>query len=655
MYQSVYYDDRKYQIHIFDDNKGHTTHKYVKYCYVKDPKGMYRTLDGTKVKKVIMRNVNNISKEDIYESDVRPDMRFLIDNYYNSDEISKNHVTLNFDIEVDSTEGFPLASISENKITSIAAHVKEIDSFFVLILDEKKSIKNKKNDNVHIMSFSTERDLLMQFLKIYSNLKPTILTGWNIEMFDIPYLYNRLLKIVGSDYANTLSPIGVIEDKPMIEGAYRIAGVNILDYMELYKYFTQNESQRYTLDFIGKKEVNLGKIEYEGSLDVLYKENIHKFIKYNLRDVSIVKKLDEKLNLIELTKGICHKGHVKYEDIFYSSRYLEGAILTYTKKKGIVVPNKVDFKIKLKRNHNPEEKLLQINKKINDHFPRKGKISIAKSKSVKKFIEYVNIKNDCFILSEELGEYIKKEYPLAIEFSGAYVKKPMIGKHAWLFDLDLKSMYPFTIISLNISPETKVGNLEEFNPYDFIKETKDESIYNVNYINKKSKMNNKELRSFLKVNNLSISSNGILYDMNRKGLVPIILENWSAERDEYNKLYKKYGDENNKDKRDFYFERQRIQKVLLNSLYGTLGLSVFRFYDVENAEAVTISGQTLIKFSEKSANYFYNRELNEGIYEIELEDGTVLELKENDKVKVKRNNVELEVEAKNLKETDEII
>ena len=113
-----------------------------------------------------------------------------------------------------------------------------------------------------------------------------------------------------------------------------------MDYLALYKNFTFSVEPSYRLDAIGRKEVGIGKVEYEGNLDDLFSQDIEKFIEYNLNDVKIVVEIDKKMELIELTRSICHAGHVPYEDILFSSRYLEGALLTYLRRHNLVAPNK---------------------------------------------------------------------------------------------------------------------------------------------------------------------------------------------------------------------------------------------------------------------------------------------------------------------------
>ena len=106
---------------------------------------------------------------------------------------------------------------------------------------------------------------------------------------------------------------------------------------------------------------------------------------------------------------------------------------------------------------------------------------------------------------------------------------------------------------------------------------------------------------------MSISSNGVLYDLTQKGVIPAILEKWFNERVEYRKLAKKYGQEGDDELHGYFDRRQLVQKILLNSLYGVLGLTVFRFYDIDNAEGTTTTGQKLIQFTETIANSYYNK------------------------------------------------
>jgi len=541
MYQNIYVEkpkDGKPTVHIWDDKTGYQKFQYKPYAYVKSPSGTYRSLYGDKLKKVNYWTQEDLQEGKVFESDVPIETRVLVDMYGESDEMSEGHREMFFDIEVEVTNGFPNPKIADNKITAIALYDKVADKYSCFVLG------NVPNTDV-VESFQSEEELLQRFYQKYLEINPTILSGWNIDGFDIPYLYNRTKRVMGDSFANALSPIGKVYFNDR-QDRFRIAGVSCLDYLRLYKWFTYTQESSYRLDYIGQKEVGIGKVEYEGTLQDLYETDINKYIEYNLNDVVIVKALDDKLQFIDLARGVGHLGHISYEDNFFSSRYCEGAMLVYMKNIGVVAPNKA------------------------------------------------------FGTKYEKGE----------KFSGAYVKDPVPGRYDWVFDLDLTSMYPSTIMTLNISPETKLGKLVGWNAEEFIKGTP--KTYTLMVGDKeKGKYNQDELKQMFDNNKVSISSNGIMYRYDKKGLIPILLEKWFDERVEYKRLMKKYGEEGNKEKHGYFKRRQHIQKIILNSLYGVLGLPVFRFYDIDNAEATTVTGQELIKFTEKIANHYYNKELGD--------------------------------------------
>ena len=285
-------------MHIWDDKFGHQTFRYKKYAYVKNRAGTYVSLYGDKLKRI---NKWDKDQPDLFESDVNPEIRVLIDNYTDSDDASIGHSTMIIDIEVEITTGFPNISKAENRITSIGFNDPMMDEYFCYVLDTPNKLKLDedritKSGNETVKSFTEEYDLLNGFFMKYLEIKPTILTGWNVEFFDIPYLYNRSRQIVGKNIADLLSPIQNVQWSDF-SNRYKIAGVSILDYLSLYKKFTFSEKSSYRLDAIGSDEIGEKKIEYEGTLNDLYENDIDKFVQYNLQDVKLVKKLDDKLDL----------------------------------------------------------------------------------------------------------------------------------------------------------------------------------------------------------------------------------------------------------------------------------------------------------------------------------------------------------------------
>jgi DNA polymerase elongation subunit (family B) len=534
-------------MHIWDDRFGYKTFRYKKYAYVKNRAGTYVSLYGDKLKRI---NKWDKDQPELFESDVNPEIRVLVDNYTDSDDVSVGHRTMIFDIEVEVTDGFPDVRRANNKITAIGFNDSILEKYFCYVLDPTDKLElgesRTKEDGDTIVSFKDEYDLLNAFFKKYMEIQPTILTGWNVEFFDINYLYNRAIQIVGREVANLLSPISQVHWSDF-HNRYKIAGVNVLDYLALYKRFTFSEQPSYRLDAIGEFEVGEKKVAYEGTLNDLYENDLDKFVQYNLQDVKLVKKIDDKLNFIEIARGLAHLGHVPYEDVFMSSRYLEGAILVYLRKNNIVAPNKPKNKIK---------------------------------KGDKKFV-------------------------------GAYVQNPIKGKHDWVYDLDITSMYPSCIMSLNISPETKLGKIEGWNPEEFLKEN-NKKTYSITQGEKLlGRFTETQLQNFLDSKNVGVATNGVMYRTDKDGLLSALLRKWFDERVEYRKLSKKFHEDGDKEKSDYFDRRQYLQKVLLNSLYGVLGLPTFRFYDLDNAEAVTYTGQSLIKFTKKITNSYYNKELND--------------------------------------------
>jgi DNA polymerase elongation subunit (family B) len=545
MYQSIFYDNRKNKIHLWDDHRGYVTFPYKKYAYIKSAGGTYVSLYGDRLQKVY-----KIEKDGAYfESDVMPEIRTLVDSYTESEEVSEGHKVLILDIEVEVTDGFPDVRRAENIITSIAIYDDITEEYHCFILDKKGEVES--TDTIHPRQ--TEYDLLKSFMTKYLEISPTILTGWNVEFFDMPYLFNRMIQVIGYEMASCLSPIQIVKhidrkDKEKEQLSIKIAGVNTLDYFQLYRKFTFSERPSYRLDAIGDYELGQKKVEYEGTLNDLYEGDINKFVEYNIHDCRLVKLLNDKLNFIEIARGLAHVGHVPYEDIFMSSRYLEGAILTYLKNKKIVAPNKPKRRIK--------------------------------KKDMKKFV-------------------------------GAYVQEPQKGKHSWVYDLDITSMYPSCIMSLNISPETKVGKIKGWNPEEFL-DKNNRKTYTITKNGKDiGKLTEKEVSEYLSESKVSIATNGVMYKTEKKGLLAALLEKWFNERVEYRKLAKKFHEQGDTDKSEYFDRRQYLQKILLNSLYGVLGLPVFRFYDLDNAEAVTYTGQSLIKFTKKIANSYYNKELDD--------------------------------------------
>ena len=170
MYQSIWFDNYKKKFHLWDDKAGYRVIPYRPYAYVKHSNGTHVSLYGDRLKKVF-----DFDKEDphLFESDVPPTTRFLIDQYGNSDDVSEGHRLVFIDIEVEVTEGFPEASKAQNAITAITIWDKITNTYFTYVLDPKKQIKNYIKGNVEVELFSTEYEMLNKFFQKYMEIRPT--------------------------------------------------------------------------------------------------------------------------------------------------------------------------------------------------------------------------------------------------------------------------------------------------------------------------------------------------------------------------------------------------------------------------------------------------------------------------------------------------
>ncbi len=537
MYTGIGYDRKNGIMHVFDDELGHQKFEFHPYAYLPAENGETQSLNGVQLTRVAGNHKDN---PNAYESDLTEEIRTLIDLYYESDTPSKGHRELFFDIESERDEnGYSTPEEARLRITSIAYYDKAGQDRRVLLLDEERRIDSKgfKTDEYEVEIFRSEADMLTRFINAFAAIQPTIITGWNTDNYDIPYLINRCKNVLGAQSIKKLSPAGIVDWNKNRE-KYKILGVSSLDYLTLYKKFTYTELPNYRLDTVAKFELGKGKVEYDGDLNALFATDIHKFVEYNMVDVNLVYELDEKTQLLNLARTICHKGHVPYEDVYYASKYLDGAAIVDLKRNGLVAPNKA------------------------------------------------------FRFIEEESE--------SDALAGAYVMPPVPGLYKWIYDLDLTSLYPSIIMTLNISPETKVAVIKDWNQECLLKSEPTTAYF-------QSGTYTTDIKQWLQDNAYTVASNGAVYQTEQRGFLPTILEKWFDERVEYKNKRDEYevGSEDYK----FYDALQLTQKVLLNSFYGVLGLKTFRFHDLDNAGAITAVGQSIIKFSAKVINNHYAKEI----------------------------------------------
>ena len=311
MYQNIYVEDGEGRgtVHLWDDQNGYTTLPFSQfnYAYKPDNNGSVVSMTGVRVSKTKYYKFDDPT---MFESDIPRETRVLTDLYLQDDTPSTGHKVVFFDIEVSMENGIPNIENPNNEVTAITLYDSVTKEYTVLVLDKTVSRGNYKKGDTDTYFFKDEIDLLYKFVDVYESIGPTIITGWNSDYFDVPYLYNRLKQQCGNGVANKLSPIGKLKYSKFRK-KWMIAGVSSLDYLDLYKKFTYGQQPNYRLDTIGRIEVGMGKVEYEGSLDELFRTDLDKFIEYNVQDVRIIVELDKKMKLIELVRGICHVGHVQ--------------------------------------------------------------------------------------------------------------------------------------------------------------------------------------------------------------------------------------------------------------------------------------------------------------------------------------------------------
>jgi len=471
----------------------------------------------------------------------------FINEEYPDREFDVNQLTVfNFDIETKSDEGFPNIAEADKEILSIAVRCRGEST--ILGLGEYKP----SGDDRYVKCAS-ETDLLIKFVDLWVHYNPEIVTGWNIELFDIPYTLNRIRKRVSAEQVNRLSPWGIVKDRtiPTAQNqalgrdappnAKEIVGVTIFDYMNLYKKFTYSQKESYALDFIGQEELGEKKLDYSeyGTLNELYKQDYQKFLDYNIKDVVLVERLDDKMKLIEQACTIAYDAGVNLVDSLTSVRMWDVIIHNYLMKKNQVVPPKV-----------VEDKAFQV--------------------------------------------------------EGAYVKDPQVGMHNWVVSFDLNSLYPHLIMQYNISPETYVRDIGQ-------RPTADEIIgglYNNenirDFMNKHNvtvcgsgAMYTKDFQGFLP------KLMETMYNDRVKWKTRMIKAQQKYEKTPTKELEYEIAKCNN---------MQMAKKIQLNSAYGALGNQYFRFFDTKYAESITLSGQLSIKWMEVKINEYLNKKLNtEGV------------------------------------------
>ena len=434
------------------------------------------------------------------------------------------------DIEVQCENGFPNVEEAAEEMLSITIKDMVTKQYYCWCTREFEAPKGVKAE-----FFWTEHEMLSNFLKWWGENTPDILTGWNVNLYDVPYIARRVCRVLGEKWMKSLSPWNRANEREVyVQGrknyAYDISGVNILDYLDLYRKFTYSNQESYRLDHIAFVELGQRKVdhsEYENFKD-FYTSDWQKFMEYNIQDVELIDRLEDKMKLLELAITMSYDAKVNFEDVYSQVRMWDTMIYNYLSERNIVVP------------------------------PRKG---------------------------------AKKDE----KYAGAYVKEPIPGKYDWVVSFDLNSLYPHLIMQYNISPETLIDERHPSATVDrILEETLDISGENC------------------------VCANGAQYRKDVHGFLPEMMQEIYNERTIYKKrmLESKQALEHattpaetlalQKDISKFN-NIQMARKIQLNSAYGAIGNQYFRYYNLANAEAITLSGQVSIRWIEGKVNQYLNK------------------------------------------------
>lgn len=473
---------------------------------------------------------------------------FIADTFPDDVNWDLSHINVtNIDIEVGSENGFPEPEQAIEPITAIT--MKNNQGKF-LVLGCGKFQNNR--DDVFYIQCRDEVDLIKRFIDEWAFDYPDIITGWNVERFDIVYLVNRIRRVLGEDAAKRLSPWNVINEGRTTnkvgkeETIYKLLGIATLDYITMYRKFAPGgqSQESYKLDAIAHNEVGERKLSYEeyGNLHTLYKDNYQLFIEYNIRDVELVERIDDKLKLIELTLTLAYDSKTNYDDAFSQVRMWDSIIYNHLRKKNVV-----------------------------------------------------------------LDPVVRHEKDSAYE--GAFVKDPILGMHKWVASFDLNSLYPHLIMQYNISPDTIIEPQDYKNEHRKIHADRvsvdsllrmDVDLVRLADLNCTLTPNGqfftKEKHGFLPEIMETMYNDRSAYKKKAiEAKKELEKESDSAKRYEIEKRIARYNN------------LQLAKKVSLNSAYGALGNQYFRYFDIRQASGITTAGQLSIRWIEKKINEYLNR------------------------------------------------
>ena len=576
-YVDGYFNRDKDCLHVVERVNGQRVYKDfpARYqFYYKDPRGKYTSIFGDKLDRVVCNTSKKFNTEKkihghkkLFESDINPLFRCFSENY-DPTETPELHTAF-FDIETDFNQekGFAPPEDPFNAVTAVSVHLSWLSRTICLAIkpdtltkEQAQEICDKFEDTI---LFDTEKEMLEAFLSLIDDAD--ILTGWNSEGFDIPYMVNRVARVLSKSHTRQFCLWGQYPKRRTFErfGAenetFDLLGRVHLDYMQLYRKYTYHEMHSYSLDAIGEYELAERKVDYEGTLDQLYNNDFETFIAYSRQDVDLLVRLDAKLQFIDLANVLAHSNTVLLQTTMGAVAQTDQAIVNEAHQQGFIVPDK-------------------------------------------KFDKDTT------------------------QAAGAYVADPKRGMHKWIGSMDLNSLYPSIIRSCNMSTETIVGQvrhtftrelLEKAKTvpeawegrfatpeYELVMDKDQAEVMHIDFEDGTSfEATGAEIYEivFNSGQPWIISANGTIFTYEKKGIIPGLLERWYAERKELQAKAVAAREEGG-DKFAFWDKRQLVKKINLNSLYGALLNPGSRFFDSRLGQSTTLTGRSIAKHMAAKCN-----------------------------------------------------
>ena len=484
-----------------------------------------------------------------------------------------------------------------NPITAVSVYLNWLDRCFTLVLKPRKWTMAEAHAVCEqfpdTLLCETENELLDLFLGLIEDCD--VISGWNSSTYDIPYVYNRIIQLLGKEQTRRMCLWNKLPVKREFlnygkkQVTYELQGRVHLDYLDLYRKHTYQELHSYKLDFVGELDTGERKVPYEGSLDTLYNKDFKKFIEYNRQDVMLLVKIDAKRKLIELCNNLAHQNCVLLATTRGSVALIDQAIVNDAWDQGLVVPNR-------RAEEEPEDS---------------GDFDMGDE--------------------DEDDDGTDEKHGIV----GAYVADPKKGMHEHIGGVDITSLYPSDIRALNMSPETIVGHIRPeytdklirkrmhqekrkfsdawsglFSTLEFAEVHNQSDMPLVVDFEKGGTVTVTAAEMyklvFLSKKPWILSANGTIFTTEKLGVIPGLLARWFADRMKMQAEMKKYGkladeatDPDQKaeleKQRSYYDQRQLIQKILLNSLYGAIGNAGSRFFDERIAQSVTLTGRCIAR------------------------------------------------------------